>query len=566
MQGPSGQCRLNMAASEKTSRSRAMFSSLKFKVATYLALALAIAFAVFTWGLARQQREDLLDTAVAHILQLSDAVIHSTNFMMLQDKPEYVHRIILDVAREKDIDRIRIFSKKGKIIDSTYAPEIGMIVDSKAEGCVSCHKGDSPIDSLADRDRVRFFDDAKGRRMMGMMQVLRNEPSCQTADCHAHKNDPSALGVVDIVYSLEQVEQRVNRGTMRIALLALGFVLLAAIAVSLLVHRLVYRPLRDLETGAERLAAGDLEQPIPVRSTDEFGQLAGSFNTMMNALHQSHTELRDAARLLEQKVEERTQQLRVAEAEALQREKLAATGLLASGIAHELNNPLTGVLTFSHLIRQKMPDGSQDAEDMDLVIRETKRCASIIRRLLDFARQKAPERTNADLNQLIADTARFLERSVHLQGTEMKLDLDPNLPRVWIDENQMKQVVMNMLVNAQHATEGGGTITVTTRRAPEPMSAEPPDEPVDMIEITIADTGCGIPERDLKRIFDPFFTSKEVGKGTGLGLSVSHGVVKAHGGIIRVESAVDHGTTFHIYLPIVAATPPSTTSNEAAHG
>lgn len=534
-----------------------MFSSLKFKVAAYLAIALTVAFAVFTWSLARQQRQDLLDTAVAHILQLSDAVIHSTNFMMMQDKPEYVHRIILDVAREKDIDRIRIFSKKGKIIDSTYAPEIGMVVDSKAEGCVSCHQSDSPVESLADRERVRFFDDAKGRRMMGMMQVLRNEPSCQSADCHAHKNAPAVLGVVDIVYSLEQVEQRVNRGTLRVALFAFAFVLLAAIAVSLLVHRLIYRPLRDLETGAERLAEGNLEQPIPVRSADEFGQLAGSFNTMMGALHESQTELRDAARLLEQKVEERTQQLRAAEAEAVQREKLAATGLLASGIAHELNNPLTGVLTFSHLIRQKLPDGSQDAEDMDLVIRETKRCASIIRRLLDFARQKAPERTYADLNKLVSDTARFLERSVHLQGTAMTLNLDPDLPPVWVDENQLKQVVMNMLVNAQHATERGGTITVSTRRMPEPMAADPGEEPVEMIEIAIADTGCGIPERDLQRIFDPFFTSKEVGKGTGLGLSVSHGVVKAHGGMIRVESAVDHGTTFRIYLPVADAIPPS---------
>jgi CheY-like chemotaxis protein len=202
---------------------------------------------------------------------------------------------------------------------------------------------------------------------------------------------------------------------------------------------------------------------------------------------------------------------------------------------------LTGVLTFSCLMRQKMQDGSQDAEDMDLVIRETRRCAGIIRRLLDFARQKAPERSYSDLNALITETARFVGRSAQLKGTAVTLDLDPALPPVWIDENHVKQVVLNMLVNAQHATESGGCIGISTRRWPEPMAAEPDSEAVEMVEIAIADTGCGIPEQDLPRIFDPFFTSKEVGKGTGLGLSVSHGIVKAHGGFIRVHSEVGHG-------------------------
>ncbi len=268
---------------------------------------------------------------------------------------------------------------------------------------------------------------------------------------------------------------------------------------------------------------------------------------MMAALHESQKELSEAARLLERKVEERTQQLRAAEAQAVQQQKLAATGLLASGIAHELNNPLTGVLTFSCLMRQKMKDGTQDAEDMDLVIRETRRCAGIIRRLLDFARQKPPERADVDLNALIAETARFVERSAQLRGTAITLELDPGLPKVWIDENHIKQVLMNMFVNAQQATEAGGAISVRSGRMPEPLAATPADQAV---EIVIADTGCGIAAQDLDRIFDPFFTSKEVGKGTGLGLSVSHGIVRAHGGTIQVDSEVGQGTTFRIYLPM----------------
>ncbi len=556
-----------MASTGSTSSGRIWASSLKFKFAVHLSAFLLVAFGVFTWSLTHQQRQELQETAVAHMLQLSDAVVRSTRFMMMQDKPDYVHQLILDVAREKDIDRIRIFSKKGKVIDSTNYGEIGLVLDSKAQGCVSCHGGDLPPETLNDRDRVRYFQDDKGRHLMGTMQVLRNEASCQYAGCHTHQQAPAVLGVVDIVYSIDAVEQRLHRAAFNTVLLALGFVSLAALCIVVLVHQLVYRPLRDLQHGAGRLAGGQLDAPVPVRSSDEFGQVARSFNTMMAGLHESQRKLSDAAHELERKVEERTQQLRAAEAQAVQQQKLAATGLLAAGIAHELNNPLTGVLTFTCLVRQKMKDGTQEAEDMDLVIRETRRCAGIIRRLLDFARQSPPERAQADLNALIAETASLVERSAQLHGTAIRLEPDPNLPAVWIDRNHIKQVLMNMFVNAQQATEAGGSIHVSTRRMAEPMAAGPGGEPVDMVEIAIEDTGCGISEQDLGRIFDPFFTSKEVGKGTGLGLSVSHGIVKAHGGAIHVHSELGRGTCFRIHLPLsdsAAASPPR--PQEVAHG
>ena len=378
--------------------------------------------------------------------------------------------------------------------------------------------------------------------MLGSMEVIRNEPSCYTAACHQHSKSTSVLGVLDIVYSLEEIDRTMLISAITITAFSLGFIIVASLCVSFFVHRLVYVPLRDLETGASRLASGNLEQPIPVRSDDEFGQLSASFNTMTAALKNSRQELREWGNTLEQKVEKRTKELRAAQAEAVRGEKLASVGLLAAGIAHELNNPLTGILTFSHLIRQKMPDGSPDAEDLDLVIRETKRCAAIIRRLLDFAREKTPEKKFADLNQIIEDTARIVERPAHLRDIQISMELDPQLPRVWVDADLIKQVVMNILVNAQHAIEEKGAITVRTRRAAG-----------DKVEISIIDTGCGIAEKDLQRIFDPFFTTKGVGKGTGLGLSVSHGIVQAHGGSIEVASTPGEGSTFRVYLPIEPA-------------
>jgi two-component system NtrC family sensor kinase len=527
-----------------------MPKTLKFRVGLYLALALTATLLVFIVLLLRHQRDERLEMAVNHVTQLSGVITRSTRFAMLQNQAYYVHRIIQDVATQDGIERIRMFNKDGVIIDSTHPAEIGQKVDRKAEACIVCHQSDKPLTQLRSGDRSRTFTLPDGRRMLASMEVIHNEPSCYNAGCHVHTPNETVLGVVDIVYSLDEIDRTMRTSAFTMAGFSLGFVFIASLLVSLFVHRLVYVPLRDLEAGAKRLSKGKLDEAIPVRNEDEFGQLATSFNTMTVALRNSQAELQEWARKLEQKVEERTQQLRLAEAEAAHGEKMASVGLLAAGVAHELNNPLTGILTFSHLIRKKMPDGSPDAEDLDLVIRETKRCAATIKRLLDFAREKAPEKKFADLNHIIEETARLVERPAHLNEIEVRMELDPELPPVWLDENLIKQVLMNMMVNAQHAIETGGSITVRTRRFPQLMSPEPGAKPVPMVEISIIDTGCGIPAKDLQRIFDPFFTTKEVGKGTGLGLSVSYGIVKAHGGAIHVESKVGEGSTFRVYLPL----------------
>ena len=522
--------------------------TLKFKVVLYLMVALSAAMLVFVGMVAWYLYSEILGRVSDQVIQVSEVISKSTRFAMLQNQPAYVDSIIHDVANQEKIDRVRILSKDGRITHSTFAPEIGRTVDRNAESCSHCHQSERPLEQVPKNQRTWTFKGPNGESLLGSMEVIHNEPSCYNAACHQHSKETSVLGVLDIVYSLDDINRNLRTSMLGIAGFSVGFIGLAALLVGFFVHRLVYLPLRDLESGAQRLSAGNLDQPIPVRSGDEFGKLASSFNTMTDALRMSRAELQDWGHTLEQKVDERTQELRRAQAETMRGEKLASVGLLASGVAHELNNPLTGILTFSHLVRQKMPDKSADAEDMDLVIRETKRCAAIIKRLLDFAREKHPEKKFTDLNQVIDDTVRIVEKPAHLRDIEITLDLDRTLPPIWIDADQIKQVVMNMLVNAQHAVEEKGSITVSTRQAQDPRA--PATESRPMVAISIVDTGCGIPEKNLKRIFDPFFTSKDVGKGTGLGLSVSHGIIEAHGGDIEVSSRVGEGTTFTVSLPL----------------
>jgi len=462
--------------------------TLRFKVGLYLTIALTVAMFAFSALVVWHQRQELLANVAERVTQLSEVITKSTRYAMLQNQPDYVERIIHDVGNQESIDKVRILSKDGKITHSTNPSEIGQTLDRKTEACSHCHQSEQPLEQVPRNERTWTFTTPEGRRMLGSMEVIRNEPSCYAAACHQHSKATSVLGVLDIVYSLDEIERAMRINAITIGIFSLGFIIVASLAVSFFVHRLVQVPLNDLENGARKLASGDLEQTIPVRSADEFGQLAASFNAMTAALKNSRQELQEWGRTLEAKVEKRTQELRIAQAEAVRGEKLASVGLLAAGIAHELNNP--------------------------------------------------------------EDTARIVERPAHLRDIEVTMDLDRGLPPVWVDADLIKQVVMNMLVNAQHAIEEKGSITIRSRRCPDARRPEPGAEPVPMVEISIVDTGCGIPEKNLSRIFDPFFTSKGVGKGTGLGLSVSHGIVRAHGGTIEVESEVGEGSTFRVYLPI----------------
>ena len=304
------------------------------------------------------------------------------------------------------------------------------------------------------------------------------------------------------------------------------------------VARRISGPIHSMTIAAQRIAQGDYSRAVESSTDDELGYLARSFNTMTSELQLAHEELQKSADELERKVEQRTAELKRMQAQMIQSEKMVAIGKLAAGVAHEINNPLTGVLTNSSLMLEDLPGDHPWREDIQTIVNETLRCRKIVKGLLDFSRQTKPQRTLLELNQLVEDVLALVRNQIVFRRIRIVYDLDPHLPTVLADVDQIRQVVLNIVLNAAEAMVQGGELRI----------ASSSDASRKSVEVRVSDTGPGIPDEIRARIFEPFFTTKKTG--TGLGLAVAYGIMERHEGELRVETARGMGATFTISLPI----------------
>jgi two-component system NtrC family sensor kinase len=330
--------------------------------------------------------------------------------------------------------------------------------------------------------------------------------------------------IVGVLYVglLQEPYTRRQSFIVSIFLLLVGLSTAASVLMLSIVTNVVLKPIQSVLKLAGKVRAGDLSARLGIRPPGEMGKLCEAIDSMAEAVANREQQL---AHLTRQQIG--------------QSEKLAAIGRLAAGIAHEINNPLTGVLTFAHMLRQKANMDPQDLEDLDVILRETTRVREIVRGLLDFARESPSTRQPLDLNEVVERTMTLIRSQKGFHKVQLAEDLDGELPPVVGDRNQLQQVLLNLCLNACEAMQGGGVLSVRTRSEGGRVALE------------VSDTGCGIKPEHLAKIFDPFFTTKPVGKGTGLGLSVSYGIVEQHGGTLEVASEEGRGTSFTVRLPTV---------------
>ena len=325
-----------------------------------------------------------------------------------------------------------------------------------------------------------------------------------------------------------------------ITFLGIGLLgVLIIVFVSIFVAKRFSLPLRKLEESSRQIADGEYKLNFIVKGPQEIEHLSHSLDKMAKQLEAEKRELEEWGNTLEKKVGERAEEMKKINAQLFRSEKLASLGKLAAGVAHEINNPLTGILTNSSLLLEDMDNDDPRREDVDVMVKETIRCREIVKRLLDFARQTRPQKRLANINALIENIVLLVRNQTTFRNILIERDLDSNIPEVLVDPDQIQQVFVNIILNAAEAMTKGGSLSIRSRCSGDGES----------IVVQFADTGSGITEEVRERIFDPFYTTKE--HGTGLGLSISYGIIEQHGGTISVESTLGKGSTFIIHLPIL---------------
>jgi two-component system, NtrC family, sensor kinase len=518
------------------------------KLIGMLLSAMIVIFAFLGYLTVRAHRQQLEAATLVSAERMSDVIKRSTTYYMMRNDREGAYHTMATMANEPEVVRVRVFDREGKISYSTEPSEISRVVDKAAEACYGCHSRQQTLAKLNRPDRFRVYRSRGGARVLAIITPIENQPECSNAACHAHPESQQILGVLDTHLSLAHADQQLAQGTWQ--MLAYDGVAMAGIALLtwIFIRRLVDRPLKQLQAGTVRLSQGELGYQIELQSKDQIGELAASFNSMSLQLREANEQTVSWALTLEQRVEEKTRELKRAHDEVLHVETMASLGKMAAVVAHEINNPLSGILTYSKLIKKWIDRDQASAEKkkeeaiqcLDLIASESRRCGDLVKNLLGFSRSFPMNVQSTEMNPVVQQCILLVRHNLDHAGIQLHQNLAEALPHLQCDPSQIEQVLLAVIMNAIDAMPRGGNLWIETSLAADGSA----------VAISVRDDGTGIAPEVLDKIFEPFVTTKESGHGTGLGLAVSRGIVERHSGKISMQSELGKGTTVTITLPV----------------
>lgn len=490
---------------------------------------------------------------------LARNLAHNAEFGVMLEISSELDGLIQGMLTEPDILFAQIYNRDGVLLSQGVSK--GLSMSAVTTTGVNLTVSDTTSETGHNVETRELFIPNEVECIEVLASVVSHKPDVSKEELGSASTAQEShiggeiIGYVRIAISTGETKAKIAETRQMIVYFTLLLVMLG-ILLSVTLVKMIASPINTLVEATELLASGDLSQRVHVQTDAELERLALAFNTMCDSLEKTQKELELHNQTLEEKVRERTQKLEEVQKQVIQSEKMAAVGQLAAGVAHELNNPLGGILGYAQFALEKMSNGQLPEKDFNAIQRylsdielQARRCKMIVKNLLKFSRSSDKmEFDLVDVNSALEETFVFTSHQLGMKDIHLDVSLQPSLPKVMGNVNLLQQVFTNILINSMQSMPAGGDLKVTTIFNP------PVGEFGGAVEIAFTDSGVGIPEENRNKIFEPFFTTKKVGEGTGLGLSVSYGIIRDHGGDIKLDSVVGTGSTFTVVLPIVRET------------
>lgn len=498
---------------------------------------------------------EYLDTVIRQRGNDIGSIIESSLYYSMLKNDNTALQSTLDIINTiSGVDQVNLYDCENELVYSSFFSDTLRHSDPD---CISCHtdfgemfpQKEKAYRIIDYKSACEMSENSDGHRQLLIRSPILNERSCYTASCHYHGPEEEVLGSLIIKVPLESLDTAVSKSSAEFFLLA---ALITFILVSLLIfltNRKIRKPLSAIISASEAVSKGDRNRRLEINPNllDDMRMVSQAFNNMLDNLDAANKELENWSHQLEYKVQKKSEELSDIQNELIHIERIASLGKLSSSVAHELNNPLSSILTYTKLVSKKISRMELGAglsaaleKHLKMIEMETKRCGEIVKGLMDFSRKGQEDFKNVPLHKVLKQTYELVEHRMKMANIHFYTDFDAQDDWVFCNENQIKQVCVALLVNASEAVSENGEILMRTSN---------PDK--EYIKLDIVDNGVGISPEDIPHIFQPFFSAKQKASGIGLGLAIVHGIVQSHQGRVDVESEPGKGTTISVVLPLV---------------
>jgi two-component system NtrC family sensor kinase len=506
----------------------------------------------------RSVNEQYLNTVIRQNGNNIGSIVEGALYHSMLENDKSSLRNTLDIINTlPGIDEVNMYDSEDNLVYSSFASDTN--TSHSDPNCKSCHPNIKSMFPAKEKSYkiINVNSDCEmnqndnGSRHLLIKSPILNEKSCSTSSCHAHSENDTLLGSLVIKIPLEVQDAAVQKSSTEFFLLAIFATILFASFLLLFTRKKIKAPLNALIKVSIAVANGDKSTRVDIKPNqlDDMRMVSLAFNDMLDNLHTATTELENWSQQLEYKVQKKSEELGAAQHELMHVERLASLGKLSSSVAHEINNPLSGILIYTKLLYKQVSNPELYASKKDTMLKhlklienETKRCGDIVKGLLDFSRKDQNDFEPKHLHEILRETYELMSHPIKIANINFSTDLSATSDLIYCSPNQIKQACVAMLVNASEAVQDNGEIVIRTKNTDE-----------DTVTFEITDNGGGIAQEDIPHIFEPFFSTKQDVSGIGLGLAIVHGIIQNHKGKIQVRSEPGEGTTLSVTLPLIKA-------------